>query len=473
MKTYPMTINGVSVMGDDGSFAVINPATAAAFADCPKASLAQLDAAVDAAEQAFKSWKNTTDESRKELLNKIADLIESNAGELAEIIVKEQGKPMALAQMEVGGAVAWTRYSAGLDIPVEVIEDSENKRIEMHRKPIGVVGSILPWNWPLMIAIWHIMPALRAGNTVVVKPSHLTPFNTLRLVELMNTVLPAGVVNVVIRENQLGQAMSSHNRISKIVFTGSTPTGQHIMRSAADNLKRLTLELGGNDGGIVLPGSNIDSIAEGIFQTAFINMGQTCAALKRLYVHESQYKQLADRLVSISQRQKVGDGLEEGVTFGPVQNKEQYDLVQELIADARNNGATVHTSADVPEGDGYFIAPVIITKASQGMRVVDEEQFGPVLPIISYSDVEEAVQQVNASENGLGGSVWGTDLDYAQQIASQLECGTVWINGHAEVLPHAPFGGCKMSGFGVEFGQEGLLEYTTIQVVNINKEGSR
>lgn len=469
MKTYPMTINGVSVMGDDGSFAVINPATAAAFADCPKASLAQLDAAVDAAEQAFKSWKNTTDESRKELLNKIADLIESNAGELAEIIVKEQGKPMALAQMEVGGAVAWTRYSAGLDIPVEVIEDSENKRIEMHRKPIGVVGSILPWNWPLMIAIWHIMPALRAGNTVVVKPSHLTPFNTLRLVELMNTVLPAGVVNVVIRENQLGQAMSSHNRISKIVFTGSTPTGQHIMRSAADNLKRLTLELGGNDGGIVLPGSNIDSIAEGIFQTAFINMGQTCAALKRLYVHESQYKQLADRLVSISQRQKVGDGLEEGVTFGPVQNKEQYDLVQELIADARNNGATVHTSADVPEGDGYFIAPVIITKASQGMRVVDEEQFGPVLPIISYSDVEEAVQQVNASENGLGGSVWGTDLDYAQQIASQLECGTVWINGHAEVLPHAPFGGCKMSGFGVEFGQEGLLEYTTIQVVNINK----
>lgn len=473
MKTYPMTINGVSVMGDDGSFAVINPATAAAFADCPKASLAQLDAAVDAAEQAFKSWKNTTDESRKELLNKIADLIESNAGELAEIIVKEQGKPMALAQMEVGGAVAWTRYSAGLDIPVEVIEDSENKRIEMHRKPIGVVGSILPWNWPLMIAIWHIMPALRAGNTVVVKPSHLTPFNTLRLVELMNTVLPAGVVNIVIRENQLGQAMSSHNRISKIVFTGSTPTGQHIMRSAADNLKRLTLELGGNDGGIVLPGSNIDSIAEGIFQTAFINMGQTCAALKRLYVHESQYKQLADRLVSISQRQKVGDGLEEGVTFGPVQNKEQYDLVQELIADARNNGATVHTSADVPEGDGYFIAPVIITKASQGMRVVDEEQFGPVLPIISYSDVEEAVQQVNASENGLGGSVWGTDLDYAQQIASQLECGTVWINGHAEVLPHAPFGGCKMSGFGVEFGQEGLLEYTTIQVVNINKEGSR
>jgi acyl-CoA reductase-like NAD-dependent aldehyde dehydrogenase len=464
-----MIINGQSVAGGQGSFAVIDPATAESFAECPCASVEQLDQAVDAAEQAFKTWQLTSHEERTALLHQIADKIEENAAELAEIIVREQGKPMPLAQMEVGGSVAWTRYTADLQVPVEVVEDSENKRIEMHRKPIGVVGSILPWNWPLMIAVWHIMPALRTGNTVVVKPSPLTPFNTLRLVELINEVLPAGVVNVLTDVDQLGPAMSGHEKIRKIVFTGSTPTGQHIMRSAAANLKRLTLELGGNDGGIVLPGTNLDAIAEGIFQTAFLNMGQTCAALKRLYVHESQYDELSQKLIAIAEQQKVGSGFEEGVSFGPLQNKMQYDLVNSLIEDAKASGAQVHAGASIPEGNGYFIAPTIVTGAKDGMAVVDKEQFGPVLPIIAYSDVSEAVAKVNASENGLGGSVWGNDIAQAQQIATQLECGTVWINGHAEVLPHAPFGGCKMSGFGVEFGQEGLLEYTTIQVVNINR----
>lgn len=468
-NNYSMIINGQAVSGDNGSFSVIDPATATAFAECPCASVEQLDQAVNAAEEAFKSWQHTSHEERTALLHKIADKIEEHAAELAEIIVREQGKPMPLAQMEVGGSVAWTRYTAELEIPVEVVEDSEHKRIEMHRKPIGVVGSILPWNWPLMIAVWHIMPALRAGNTVVVKPSPLTPFNTLRLVELMNEVLPAGVVNVLADEDQIGPAMSGHDKIRKIVFTGSTPTGQHIMRSAATNLKRLTLELGGNDGGIVLPGADLDAIAEGIFQTAFLNMGQTCAALKRLYVHESQYDELSAKLIDIAKQQKVGSGFDEGVTFGPLQNKMQYDLVNSLIADARDSGATVNETADVPSGEGYYIAPTIITGAKDGMAVVDKEQFGSVLPVISYTDVEDAVAKVNSSENGLGGSVWGSDLDEAQKVASRLECGTAWINGHAEVLPHAPFGGCKMSGFGVEFGQEGLLEYTTIQVVNINR----
>ncbi len=468
-QDYSMIINGQAVSGAAGSFSVVDPATAAAFAECPCASIEQLDQAVDAAEAAFASWQHSSHEERKALLHKIADKIEENAAELAEIIVREQGKPMALAQMEVGGAVGWTRYTAELEIPVEIVEDSENKRIEMHRKPIGVVGSILPWNWPLMIAVWHVMPALRAGNTVVVKPSPLTPFNTLRLVELMNEVLPAGVVNVLTDQDQVGPAMSAHEKIGKIVFTGSTPTGQHIMRSAANNLKRLTLELGGNDGGIVLPGADLDAIAPAIFQTAFLNMGQTCAALKRLYVHESQYDELAAKLIEIAKQQKVGPGMEEGVTFGPLQNKMQYDLVNTLIDEARESGATVNETAAIPEGNGYFIAPTIVTGAKDGMSLVDKEQFGAALPVIAYSNVEDAIARVNASENGLGGSVWGTDLDEAQKIASRLECGTAWINGHAEVLPHAPFGGCKMSGFGVEFGQEGLLEYTTIQVVNINR----
>ncbi|WP_028469484.1 aldehyde dehydrogenase family protein [Neptunomonas japonica] len=466
---YSMMIDGQAVAGENTPFAVINPATAEALAECPAASLEQLDLAVDAAEKAFITWQKTNHTDRQAMLHKIADKLEEHATELANIITSEQGKPQALAQMEVGGAVAWTRYTADLEIPVEVIEDSPNKRIELHRKPLGVVGSILPWNWPLMIAVWHIMPALRSGNTIVVKPSSMTPFNTMRLVELINEVVPAGVANIVTGEGGLGRAMSGHKKIRKIVFTGSTPTGQNIMRNAADNLKRLTLELGGNDAAIVLPGTDVKSIAQGVFQTAFLNMGQTCAALKRLYVHESLYDELSQELIAIAQQQTVGDGATPGVTFGPVQNKDQYDLVNELIADAKANGGVVHPSATVPEGAGYFIAPTIVTNVTDGMRVVDEEQFGPVLPLIKYSDIDDAVARANASENGLGGSVWGADINQAQEVASQLECGTAWINGHAEVLPHAPFGGCKMSGFGVEFGLEGLLEYTVPQLLNINR----
>ncbi len=467
-RKFSLIIDGRPVAGDRGAFPVINPATEEVFAECPTASIEQLNDAVAAAERAFQSWQHTSADERKNMLNAIADRIEQNAPELAELVVKEQGKPLALAQMEVGGAVIWTRAAAGLDLPVEVIEDSPGKRIELHRKPLGVVGSITPWNWPLMIAVWHIMPALRAGNTVVVKPSSFTPFNTIRLVEIINEVVPAGVVNIVTGGGGLGREMSRHTGIRKIVFTGSTPTGQDIMRNAADNLKRLTLELGGNDAGIVLPDVDVDQVAEGIFQTAFLNMGQTCAALKRLYVHDSIHDALCDRLAKIAAAQKLGDGLQAGVTFGPVQNRDQYQLVCELVEDAKANGGRILSGGEPLQGRGYFYPPTIVSNVTDGMRLVDEEQFGPVLPVIRYSDVEDAIARANASENGLGGSVWSSDIDQARQVASRLECGTVWINGHAEVLPHCPFGGCKMSGFGVEFGQEGLLEYTAPQLMNIN-----
>lgn len=467
-RKYSLIIDGQAVAGDRGAFPVINPATEEVFADCPTASIEQLDSAVAAAQRAFEAWRFTSAEERRAMLTAIADRIEQNAPELAELVVKEQGKPLALAQMEVGGAVVWTRAAAALELPVEIIEDSATKRIELHRKPLGVVGSITPWNWPLMIAVWHIMPALRAGNTVVVKPSSFTPFNTIRLVELINEVVPAGVVNIVTGGGGLGREMSRHPGIRKIVFTGSTPTGQDIMRNAAGNLKRLTLELGGNDAGIVLPDADVDRIAEGIFQTAFLNMGQTCAALKRLYVHDSIHDALCERLVGIAAAQKLGDGLKPGVTFGPVQNRDQYQLVCELVEDARANGGHILTGGEPLRGPGYFYPPTIVSGVSDGMRLVDEEQFGPVLPVIRYTEVEDAIARANASENGLGGSVWSSDIDSARKVASRLECGTVWINGHAEVLPHCPFGGCKMSGFGVEFGLEGLLEYTAPQLLNIN-----
>ena len=467
-KTPSLVIDGRKLAGDRGTLPVIDPALGEAFAKCPNASPAQLDEAVAAAGRAFEQWKHSTCAERRALLEAIAARIEQNAPELAEIIVREQGKPLALAHMEVGGAVAWTRATAALELPVEVIEDRPGKRIELHRRPLGVVGSITPWNWPLMIAVWHIMPALRAGNAVVIKPSELTPLNTLRLVELIDEVAPPGLVNAVAGGGALGREISGHPGIQKIVFTGSTRTGQDIMRNAADTLKRLTLELGGNDAGIVLPGTDIGAIAEGVFGSAFLNMGQTCAALKRLYVHESQYEDMCRHLVAIAARQKVGNGLDEGTSFGPIQNRDQFERVCELVEDARAAGARILCGGEPLPGKGYFYPPTLVADIADGTRLVDEEQFGPVLPVIRYRDVDEAVRLANASTNGLGGSVWSDDPEAARAVANRLECGTVWINGHAEVLPHCPFGGCKMSGFGVEFGLEGLLEYTRPQLLNIN-----
>ena len=468
-REYSLIINGEQVAGGRGTFDVINPATEEVVSACPYATVEQLNDAVDAADEAFKTWQYSSDEERNQALHRIADGIEANAAELAEVIVKEQGKPMFLAQAEVGGAVAWTRYTADLEIPVEVLEDSDNKRIELHRKPLGVVGSITPWNWPLMIAVWHIMPALRTGNTVVCKPSGLTPLNTIMLAEIISKEVPAGVMNLVTGESGIGSAITGHEKIRKIVFTGSTPTGQAIMRNAAGNLKRLTLELGGNDAGIILPDADVNAIAEGIFQTAFLNMGQTCAALKRLYVHDSQYDQVCEKLVELANAQTVGNGMAEGTTFGPVQNKDQFDLVKDLVDDAKANGASVLCGGQPLEGKGFFYPPTIVANVTDDMRIVAEEQFGPTLPVIRYSDIDDAVERANRCDVGLGGSVWSSDIEGAQKIAQRLECGTAWINGHAEVLPHAPFGGCKMSGFGVEFGQEGLLEYTVPQTLNINK----
>lgn len=467
--TFSLFINGQAVDGERDVFPVINPATEEAFAHCPAASPEQVDQAVAAAAEAFKTFQHTPDAERKAMLHKIADLIEANADELARLVTLEQGKPLALAQMEVGGAIGWTRYTADLDIPVKLIEDSSERLVELHRKPLGVVGSITPWNWPLMIAVWHLMPAIRTGNTFVSKPSSFTPFSTLKLVELINQVVPAGVANIVTGEGGIGRAMTSHPNIQKIVFTGSTPTGQDIMRKAADNLKRLTLELGGNDAGIVLPDADLDKVAPAIFQTAFLNMGQTCAALKRLYVHDSQYDDLCQRLAKIASEQKVGPGLDEGVTFGPVQNKAQFDLVSELVEDAKAQGGQILSGGAPLAGAGYFYPPTIVAGLSDGVRLVDEEQFGPVLPVVRYSDIDDAVARANNNVNGLGGSVWSTDIEAARKVASRLECGTAWINNHAEVLPHCPFGGCKMSGFGLEFGEEGLLEYTAPQLLNISR----
>ncbi len=472
MHAYKMLINGVQVAGENGQFDVINPATGSAFAQCPAGSLGQLDAAVAAAQVAFKTWRHSAHERRCEHLNAIANDIEQDADALARLIVMEQGKPLELAFSEVMGAAAWTRYAAGQEIAVELVEETPTQRVELHRKPLGVVASITPWNWPFMIAVWHIMPALRAGNCVISKPSSLTPLSTLRLVEIIARHVPHGVINCVTGEQGFGSAITAHPGIQKIVFTGSTATGQSVMRGAATNLKRLTLELGGNDAAIVLPGTPVHEVAEEIFQAAFLNMGQTCAALKRLYVHQSQYQAFAEALTQIAERQVVGDGLEPGVNFGPVQNLDQLELVQALVADARAQGARVLCGGARLDRPGFFYPPTLVADVTDGHRLVDEEQFGPVLPLIAYEDVEDVLRRANAGDMGLGGSVWGPDSEQAQALASRLESGVAWVNCHARIQPNTPFGGSKMSGFGVEFGLEGLLEFTGQQLLFVNKRAA-
>ncbi|WP_210644221.1 aldehyde dehydrogenase family protein [Pseudomonas sp. Tri1] len=469
MHDYQMLINGVQVRGENGHFDVLNPANGSAFAQCPAGSLAQLDLAVAAAQAAFGEWRHSTHEDRRGRLLNIAADIEQHAQALARLIVLEQGKPLALAVFEVMGAAAWTRYAAEQQIPVELVEDTPTQRIELHRKPLGVVASITPWNWPFMIAVWHIMPALRAGNCVISKPSSLTPLSTLRLVEIIARHVPRGVINVVTGEQGFGRAITAHTGIQKIVFTGSTATGQSVMRGAAGNLKRLTLELGGNDAAIVLPGTPIEAVVEDIFQAAFLNMGQTCAALKRLYIHQSQYEAFAQALTRIAARQVVGDGLEPEVTFGPVQNLEQLELVEALVADARAQGARVLCGGARLDRPGFFYPPTLVADVTDGQRLVDEEQFGPVLPLIAYQNVEDVLRRANAGEMGLGGSVWGADVEQAQALASRLESGVAWVNCHAQIQPNTPFGGSKMSGFGVEFGLEGLLEFTGQQLLFVRK----
>jgi acyl-CoA reductase-like NAD-dependent aldehyde dehydrogenase len=317
--------------------------------------------------------------------------------------------------------------------------------------------------------VWHVVPAIRAGNTVVMKPSPYTPLSSLRLAEIISAVLPPGVLNCVAGEDELGQWMTEHENIQKIIFTGSIPTGKKVMSSSSATLKRLTLELGGNDAGIVLDDVDPDVAAAEIIQGAFLNNGQTCAALKRLYVHESVHDELCEKLAEAASGIPMGDGLDENNLQGPIQNKMQYDKVVDLFEDAKKQGGKVLCGGEIPDEPGYFMPYTLVADVKDGMRIVDEEQFGPLLPIIKYSELEDAIKSANSLETGLGGSVWSSDLERAAEVASRLECGTAWVNGHGGIAPNVPFGGVKCSGIGVEFAEEGLHEYTNIQIVNVAK----
>lgn len=441
------------------TFGVVNPATGQVFAQCPDASQGLLDSAVAAARQAAPAWAAAGFEARRQALIAFGAAITQHADEIAALLTLEQGKPYANALGEVQRTSLTIERTTSMKVDTEVLRDDAQGRVELHYRPLGVAAAITPWNVPIGLAMGKIVHALYTGNTLVLKPSPYTPLATLKLGEVARGVLPDGVLNVVAGGNDLGRWMSGHPGIDKVSFTGSGPTGRKVMGSAAGNLKRVTLELGGNDAAIVLPGADIAAIAPRLYMAAFSNSGQICMAIKRLYVHRSQHGALCDALAALARASVVGDGFQDGVQLGPVQNRAQYEFVRGLLDDTRAAGGRFLSGGQAMDRPGYFIEPTVVTDVAEDSRVVQEEPFGPLLPVLAYDDVQDAVQRANATDFGLSGSAWGPDVAAAAAVAAQLQVGTAWVNQHLALDPFVPFGGAKQSGLGREFSPLGLKSY--------------
>lgn len=455
---YGMTIAGRHVTAS-ATLPVVNPATEDVIGTAPDCSREQLDEAVSAARSAFPDWAETDIDTRRRQVLALSASITEHADQLARLLTLEQGKPYAEAQQEIMGAALLLQAQTTIVVPDHTYEDTPERSVETSYAPIGVVGAIAPWNFPILLAHFKIGPCLIAGNTMVLKPSPFTPLTTLKIGELARKVFPPGVFNVVSGGDDLGPWLTAHPGIDKVSFTGSTQTGRRVMESAASTLKRLTLELGGNDAAIVMPDVDIAKVTEPLFWSAFANNGQICIATKRLYVHNDIYDRLIEALVDYGRSVKVGDGLAPDSQIGPINNAGQYERVVGLIEDARSKGYRFRLGGDDYEGPGYFIPVTIIDNPPDDSRIMREEQFGPVLPIVRFESVDDVVARANDSDFGLAGSVWSGDEAQAVQIAKRMATGTVYVNQAQYISPFAPFGGHKQSGLGVEGGVDGLLEY--------------
>jgi len=469
---YPRTefrllINGKLVEGA-GTLDVINPATGRVLTAAPRADRAQLDQAVAAAKTAFPIWSATPLRERAALLVELAEGLEAQQGDFARLLTQEQGKPLKEAVWEIAFSIAVLRYFATLDLPLELLKEDATQKVFRQHTPLGVVAAITPWNLPMLLLIIKIAPALLAGNTVVAKPAPTTPLTTLKFGELCARILPAGVVNLIVDQNDLGTALTSHPDVAKVAFTGSTATGKKVMASAAGTLKRITLELGGNDAAIVLEDADPKEVAPKIYAAAMFTSGQGCIAIKRVYVHDSNYDAVCDELGRLARATVVGDGLEPSTEMGPIQNSAQFERVKGFLEDARRNG-TIVAGGSVVEREGYFVQPTIVRDISDNARLVREEQFGPVLPVLRYSDIDDAIARANDTDFGLGGSVWSSDRERAFQVATRINSGMVWVNKHLDPGLDTPFAGAKQSGIGVELGQEGLEEFTQATTINMAK----
>ena len=460
-----MLIGGSLVKGH-AQLDVINPATGASFITVERADAAQLEEAVAAAKAAFPAWAAMGYEARGALIAKLADAIEAQKEVFAGLLTSEQGKPLKQAMGEVIGGIYQLRHYAAQRDETKVLKENEKVRVLEHRTPLGVVAVITPWNFPFMMVTQKIGPALITGNTVVVKPAPTTPVVSLKLAELAADIFPAGVINVVVDNNDLGAALSGHKDVAKVSFTGSTGTGRRVMAAGADTLKRITLELGGNDAAIVLDDMDAKIIAPKLFNGAMVNAGQVCLAIKRVYAPSAMYEELCSELAKLANEAVVDDGDKQGVQVGPVQNRMQYEKLLGFLEDAEASG-TVIAGGKPLDREGYFIAPTIVRDIADDARLVREEQFGPILPVLKYDDIDDAIARANDSEYGLGGTIWTNDIERGIAVAKKIDTGTIWINKHLDLPFDVPFGGSKQSGIGREGGDEGLAAYTQSHVVNI------
>ena len=467
---YPNLIDG-ELVTTEALLDVVNPANEQVIGQVPACGAAELDRAVAAARRAFKTWSKTPVDERRAVIQKMAAAIDANFDELFRLLTAEQGKPHQQAQFEIGGCSAMMNAQSTLTLEETINEDSDTRLSRTRRVPVGVVAGIVPWNFPVLMAVQKIAPAILSGCTIVLKPSPFTPLTTLKFAELIKDIVPAGVVNIISGEDALGPMMTAHPDIDKITFTGSTATGKKIMEGASKDLKRITLELGGNDASIVLPDADVAKVAEQLFWSSFTNAGQICVAAKRIYIHEDIYDEMSAAIAAYAKTVTVGDGANQGTGVGPIQNKKQFDRVCELIKDAKDNGYKFLVGGDVdPSGSGYYVPITILDNPPEDARIVAEEQFGPVMPLMKFSSDDEVIARANNSDYGLAGAVWTKDTDRGVAIAEQLETGTVWINEFLHLSPFAPFGGHKQSGFGAEYGIEGLKEFTYSQVITVKKD---
>jgi acyl-CoA reductase-like NAD-dependent aldehyde dehydrogenase len=462
---YKLLIDGRLVDGAS-TLDVFEPASGKVFATCARADEAQLEEAIAAAKRAFPAWSSLAHAKRRDYLIRLADAMEARENDFCTLLTREQGKPLDQARFEVGGAIAALRYFAELDLPIETIRETEDGKILEQRTPLGVVGAITPWNFPVILLVMKLAPGLSVGNTMIAKPAPTTPLTTALLGELAADILPPGVLNIIIDANDLGGRISTHPDIAKVSFTGSTGTGKKVMESAAGTLKRLTLELGGNDAAIVLDDVNVKDVAPKLFAAAMVNAGQVCLAAKRIYAPRSLYDALCEELAKLAREAVVDDGLNQGAQIGPLQNRQQYEKVLEIIEDAKTQG-TVLAGGGALDRDGYFIAPTVVRDLPDTARLVREEQFGPAIPVLAYDTIENVISRANDSEYGLGGTIWTNDAERGLHVALQIQSGTVWVNKHLDMPFDVPFGGAKQSGIGREQGVEGLKEFTQAKIINV------
>ncbi|KAJ6584965.1 aldehyde dehydrogenase-like protein [Mycena capillaripes] len=440
----------------------IDPATEEALYEVPVATKEDLDSAVQHARTAFTAWSKTSFDERAKLLLAFADAIEENRAELAKLQTMEQGKPLSLAQNEVDLTLRWLRQFATMEIKDVVLEDDDEKTIYTTFPPIGIVAAIVPWNWPIMLGLGKVGPALMTGNTVIMKPSPYTPYCDLKLGEIGMKVFPPGVFQVLSGEDDLGPWMTSHPGVDMISFTGSIATGKRVAASCAKTLKRYLLELGGNDATIICDDVDIGKCLPKIATLSFLNSGQICMLTKRIYVHENIYDQFRDAMVEFTKNHiKTGGGFEPDIVVGPIQNSMQFELVKDMYSQIDKCGWKAALAGGVREtSKGYFIEPAIIDNPPEDSRIVVEEPFGPIVPILKWSSEDDVISRANALRTGLGASVWSKDVKRAERMARQLSAGSVWVNSHFDVAPNVPFGGHKESGIGMEWGIEGFKQYT-------------